>query len=387
MATSKITLPLFQLPLPAEQFLQQYWQKKSLLMRAAATGLQHPDADTLAGLALEDCVESRLISGAGDGPWNVQSGPFTEQDFSALPKQNWTLLVQSVDHFMTEVSLLLDGFSFLPGWRIEDIMLSYAVKGGSVGPHYDRYDVFLIQARGKRRWQIGSRCDENTPLLANEQLRLLDGMAVEEEFVAEPGDVLYLPPGIGHWGVAEDDDCITWSVGFRAPAPVDLLARLADEAIERAADQTLYVDPQRSPCEQPEKLTDSDLDSLREQALKLIDRSVMRDALSALLSEPRQPEGLGFDVDCDHIAAAAADIAMVRHGAARLLIDSQGDAWINGEKCSLNDAQRPLATLLARQRSYTEIELQPLLNDESEALMEEWIDAGYFTIIEQTDSE
>lgn len=378
---AKPTLPSFRLPLPASQFLQQHWQKKPLLMRAAASGLDHPDPDTLAGLALEDCVESRLMTGAGAGPWNVQNGPFTEQDFQSLPQQNWTLLVQSVDHFMTEVSLLLDSFSFLPGWRMEDIMLSYAVKGGSVGPHYDRYDVFLIQARGKRRWQIGPHCDDNSPRLPHDELRLLDGMAVEEEFVAEPGDVLYLPPGIGHWGVAEDDDCVTWSVGFRAPAPADLLARLADEAIE-CSDQSLYTDPDRTPCAEPERITDADLDSLRQQAMALIDADVMRNALSALLSEPRQPAGLDFDVDCGHIAAASAETVMVRHGATRLLIDSLGDAWVNGEKRELNDAQRPLATLLARQRSYTETELQPLLNDDSEQLLEEWIDAGFFTVIE-----
>ncbi|MCC1497792.1 cupin domain-containing protein [Alcanivorax sp. 1008] len=350
-------------------------------MRAAASGLAHPDPDTLAGLALEDCVESRLMTGAGGGPWNVQSGPFTEQDFSALPKQNWTLLVQSVDHFMTEVSLLLDSFSFLPGWRMEDIMLSYAVKGGSVGPHYDRYDVFLIQARGKRHWQLGPHCDDNSPRLPHDELRLLDGMPVEDEFVVEPGDVLYLPPGVGHWGVAEDDDCITWSVGFRAPAPADLLARLADEAIERS-DQSLFTDVGRAPCSAPELLGDADLANLRQQALELIDRDVLREALSALLSEPRQPAGLDFEVDCGHIAAASEDTVMVRHGAARLLIDTLGNAWINGEKRPLGEAQRPLATLLARQRSYTETELQPLLNDDSEQLMEEWIDAGYFTVIE-----
>jgi len=381
MSQTLPTLPSFQLPISADQFLQQYWQKKALLMRAAASGLDHPDPDTLAGLALEDCVESRLMSGAGAGPWNVQNGPFTEQDFNALPKQNWTLLVQSVDHFMTEVSLLLDSFSFLPGWRMEDIMLSYAVKGGSVGPHYDRYDVFLIQARGKRRWQIGPHCDDDSPRLPHEELRLLDGMAVEEEFVAEPGDVLYLPPGIGHWGVAEDDECVTWSVGFRAPAPADLLARLADTAIERA-DQSLYSDPGRSPCPAPEMLADADIASLSEQALALIDHDVMREALASLLSEPRQPAGLDFEVDCGHIAAASTDTVLVRHGAARLLIDNQGDAWLNGERRALSDAERPLACLLARQRKYTEMELQPLLNDESEQLMEEWIDAGFFTVIE-----
>ena len=374
-------IPEFRLPLPATEFLQQYWQKKPLLMRQAATGLAHPDPDTLAGLALEDCVESRLILGAGEGPWTLRHGPFAEQDFNTLPGRDWTLLVQSVDHFMTEVSLLLDSFDFLPGWRMEDIMLSYAVRGGSVGPHYDRYDVFLIQARGQRRWQLGPHCDEHSPRLPHDELRLLADMPVQDEFVLGPGDVLYLPPGVSHWGIAEDDDCVTWSVGFRAPAPADLLARLADTAIERA-DQSLYSDPKRQPPARRERLERDDLHDLQRQALALVDEHVCREALAALLSEPRQPAGLDFEVDCGHIAAASPDTVLVRHGATRLLLDDQGQAWINGTARALNDHERPLAALLARQRRYTEMELQPLLNDQSERLMEEWIDAGFFTVIE-----
>jgi len=374
-------LPEFDLPLPAETFLAEVWQRKPLLMRGAARGLEHPDPDTLAGLALEDCVESRLMTGADKGPWNVQQGPFTAEDFAILPRQNWTLLVQSVDHFMTEVSLLLDHFRFLPGWRLEDIMLSYAVKGGSVGPHYDRYDVFLIQASGHRRWKIGPHCDDHSPRLPHDQLRLLADMPVEEEFLVGPGDVLYLPPGVGHWGVAEDDDCVTWSVGFRAPAPADLLARLTDSALENA-DQTLYSDAGRSVPQAPEQLTDTDMDNLRDQALALINRDALRDALAGLLSEPRQPAGLDFDIDCGHIAAAAPDTVLVRHGATRLLIDNQGDVWLNGERRQLSNMEKPLVALLARQRRYTQTDLQALINDQSATLLEEWIDAGFFSAIE-----
>ena len=377
------TLPHFTLPLPATDFLRDYWQKKPLLMPAAATGLEHPDADTLAGLALEQEVESRLISGQGDGPWNVQHGPFSEQDFAALPRQNWTLLVQSVDHFMSEVSLLLDSFQFLPGWRLEDIMLSYAVRGGSVGPHYDRYDVFLIQARGQRRWQLGPHCDQHSALLPHDQLRLLADMPVERELLASPGDVLYLPPGIAHWGIAEDDDCITWSVGFRAPAPAELLARLADQAIEQAGDQSRYQDPQRRPCNNPEQLADEDVSDLTRQALALLDRSASRSAMAALLSEPRQSAGLDFEVDCGHIAAAAPDTVLVRHGATRLLLDDTGLAWLNGAPCPLSESQRPLVALLAKQRRYRAAQIAPLLTNEGRSLLEEWTDAGFFAVVSE----
>ena len=153
-------LPTFTLPLTPAAFLRDYWQKKPLFMPGAASGLDEPDADTLAGLALEENVEARIIRGTAGSNWELKQGPFEETVFAEVGERDWTLLVQSVDHYLTDVSLLLDSFAFLPNWRLEDIMMSYAAKGGSVGPHFDRYDVFLIQAAGSRRWQIGDVCDE-----------------------------------------------------------------------------------------------------------------------------------------------------------------------------------------------------------------------------------
>ncbi len=374
-------LPQFHLPLSADRFLRDYWQKQPLLMRAVASGLDQPDPETLAGLALEAEVESRLITGHGDGPWNLQHGPFTERDFQVLPRENWTLLVQSVDCFLTDVSLLLDQFDFLPGWRLEDIMISYAARGGSVGPHFDRYDVFLIQARGSRRWKLGGQCHAHTPLLQHDQLKLLETMEVEEEYVLHPGDALYLPPGVAHWGIAEDSDCVTWSVGFRAPSPVELLARLADAAAEAGGD-TLYQDAGRTPPSRREVLESTDVADLAAQAVAALTPTVQRQALAALLSESRCPAGLDFDIDYEHIAAAAPDTQLLRHGAARLIIDDQGDAWINGDRWPLTDEARPLAALLARQRRYTDKELQLVMSEDGQDLLDEWIDAGYFSYLD-----
>ena len=373
--------PHFRLPLDAATFLAEYWQKKPLLMRQVAGGLDQPDPDTLAGLALEEEVESRLITGHDQGPWNVQHGPFREHDFDVLPRENWTLLVQSVDCFMTEVSLLLDSFDFLPGWRLEDIMISYAARGGSVGPHFDRYDVFLIQARGKRRWQIGQPCDRHSPLLQHDQLKLLANMEVTDEFILEPGDALYLPPGIAHWGIAEDSDCVTWSAGFRAPSPVDLLGRLADQAAE-AGDEALYSDPDRSLPARREVLSDTDIADLTRQATAALTPAVQRQALAGLLSEARCPAGLDFEVDCEQIAAAEPDALLVRHGAARLIVDDLGDAWLNGDHWPLSEQARPLAALLARQRTCSEADLQALMTDDAQELLDEWIDAGFFVYLD-----
>ncbi|MDF1780352.1 MAG: cupin domain-containing protein [Alcanivoracaceae bacterium] len=373
--------PQFTLPISGEQFLAEYWQKKPLVMRNVASGLSHPDADTLAGLALEDEVESRLITGHGNGPWNLQNGPFQDNDFNVLPRENWTLLVQSVDCFLTEVSLLLDRFDFLPSWRLEDIMISYAAKGGSVGPHFDRYDVFLIQASGKRRWKIGGPCDERTALLQHDQLKLLEKMDVREEYVLEAGDALYLPPGIAHWGTAEDSDCITWSVGFRAPSPIEVLGRLADQAAEMGG-ETLFRDTEREVPARREVLESADIARLTQQAIEALSPSIKRQALAALLSESRCPNGLDFEVDCQQVCAADETAMLVRHGAARLILDAENNAWINGDNWALSEDALPLARLLAKQRLYSDEELQALMTDDGQDLIDEWIDAGYFTWLE-----
>ncbi len=368
-------LPEFVLPMPAEDFLREYWQKQPLFMPAAASGLDSPDADTLAGLALEDGVEARIIEGAGNGPWSLTQGPLEETVFDGLGEENWTLLVQSVDHFLTETSLLLDCFNFLPNWRLEDIMMSYATRGGSVGPHFDRYDVFLIQASGTRRWQIGQVSDDNSPRQPHPDLKLLSEMAVEEEFVARPGDVLYLPPGVAHHGVAEDSDCITWSVGFRAPDYQMLMAEIAGECLAEA-DSELFSDPQRTVTDNPAVLADADRQQLVRGALDLLNPEAIERAVYRWLSTPRQ-DGLEFAVDDHHIRMRDGQIALVRHGSTRLLM--QGNrVWLNGEAHSLTEKQRPLVHLLASQRRYTQHELEAVMTDTAQELLHEWIEQGYF---------
>jgi len=215
--------------LTPSEFLRDYWQKKPLVIRQAFPGFQCPvSADELAGLGCEEGVESRIVMENDNGkPWQLRNGPFSPELFSKLPEQDWTLLVQGLDHWVPEIADLLEHFRFIPNWRLDDIMASYAPKGGSVGPHYDQYDVFLLQAQGHRRWTFGGQCDQNSPRLAGTPLRILSDWDGEETVVLEPGDMLYLPPAIGHYGVAEDD-CITLSVGFRAPTIDDILTSFTD---------------------------------------------------------------------------------------------------------------------------------------------------------------
>ncbi|MGP1717413.1 MAG: JmjC domain-containing protein [Methylophilus sp.] len=235
---------------PAE-FMAEYWQKKPLLIRGAIpgfTGLLSPDE--LAGLACETEVPSRLIQfdpdhaqeGAG---WQVTPGPFDEEDFSALPAQHWTLLVQGLNHLLPEAQALLNHFAFIPTARLDDVMVSYAPTGGGVGPHLDSYDVFLLQGAGKRRWSISQQQD--TRLIANAPLRILSHFVSEQEWVLEPGDMLYLPPNVAHWGVAEDDDCMTYSIGFRAPAARELAVEFLDACRQESLPDELYQDPELQP--------------------------------------------------------------------------------------------------------------------------------------------
>jgi len=226
-----------------DAFLRDHWQKKPLLIRNPWSDWHNPlEPDAFAGLACEAEIESRLVTNA-DGTWQLEHGPFDESRFETLGSSDWTQLVQAVDHFVPEVAALIEAFRFVPNWRIDDVMVSYAADGGGVGPHFDQYDVFLIQGLGRRRWQIGGMCDENTPLLPHDDLRLLAGFDAVEEWILEPGDILYVPPGISHNGVAVGDDCMTYSIGFRAPSRSELIANWTDELIETMPDDDRYGDP------------------------------------------------------------------------------------------------------------------------------------------------
>ncbi|MEY1661908.1 JmjC domain-containing protein [Isoalcanivorax beigongshangi] len=369
-------LPRFQLPLPAAEFLRDYWQQQPLLAPGSASGLEHVSVALLQTLAADDEIEARLIQGAGDGPWQLRHGPFTAADLAELPPTDWTLLVQSVDHYRTDVSLLLDSFAFLPGWRLEDIMISHAVRGGSVGAHYDRYDVFLVQARGHRRWHLGPTCDEHSPRLPHDDLRLLADMPITASHLLGPGDVLYLPPGVAHWGMAEDDDCITWSVGFRAPRLTEVLARITDEALMLAGD-TLFSDASRTPESAPGQLQDADVAALSEQALALLTPPAIRDGLAQLLSEPRQPDAVLRDEDPAPLQSLLPSGTLVRRGATRLLADTKG-LWINGEHWPLDSESLPLANFLAAQRVYARNDLEAHLTVAGRSLIHEWTQQGFF---------
>ncbi len=273
-----------QLGISPEEFLAHYWQRKPLLVRQAIANFEPPvDADTLAGLALEEEIESRIIESRG-GQWGLFHGPFDESDFQRA--HPWTLLVQAVDYYLPEVEALRRAVPFLPHWRIDDVMVSYAVDGGSVGPHYDNYDVFLLQGEGRRRWRVGQHCDGNSPLIDHEELRILSSFECSEEFLLEPGDMLYIPPRVAHWGVAEGE-CTTFSIGFRAPQVYDLVSRLVDATLESLDPQLFFADPGRAVAVPDGEITAEDLQRARRAVIHALEQCADPLWFGELVTEPR----------------------------------------------------------------------------------------------------
>ena len=225
------------------QFLREYWQQKPLLIRDFVTDFADPiGADELAGLACEELVESRLVRQDDAGGFTLSHGPFAESLFPGLGDRDWTLLVQAVDQWDDDVAGLHALFDFLPRWRIDDIMISFAAIGGGVGAHFDHYDVFLLQGAGQRRWQLGPACDTGTPVFRQNGIFLLQQFDIEEEYLLNPGDVLYLPAGVAHRGIGVEPG-LCYSIGFRAPDMAAALEGLSDLLIERADPGERFRDP------------------------------------------------------------------------------------------------------------------------------------------------
>lgn len=237
------------LGMPAAQFLRDYWQKKPLLIRNAFPDFESPiQPEDLAGLACEEGTLSRIVAHDRErDAWLLRHGPFDEAMFPDMPHHDWTLLVQDVDKWDSDVAALLDAFDFLPRWRIDDIMVSFAAPGGSVGAHVDQYDVFLLQALGHRRWQIDASDHPSTQFRNDVELKLLREFHPTHEWLLRPGDMLYLPPGVPHHGVAEDA-CLTFSVGMRAPSAAELLGDFVDTLAADADEGVRYRDPDLAPA-------------------------------------------------------------------------------------------------------------------------------------------
>lgn len=246
----------------APEFLSNYWQKQPCLIRNALPGFNSfIDAHGLMDLACRDDVESRLVlEKDGEYPWQVLHGPFKRQRFGKLPDSRWTLLVQNADLYLDEARDLLGRFAFIPNWRIDDLMVSVAAPEGGVGPHLDSYDVFLLQAEGERRWRINRSAYTEADFVPDLDLRIIGDFRSEEEWVVKAGDLLYLPPGVAHHGVALGMG-ITYSIGFRAPSRLELLGRFIDDG---GVQDQRYTDAGLTPAANPGEITAEALGCIRE---------------------------------------------------------------------------------------------------------------------------
>lgn len=226
----------------AGEFIRQNWQKQPVLLTSLVAGFNDPlSPEELAGLACEELVESRIVTQFNGEEYQLRNGPFAESDFTQLPDSNWTLLVQAVDQWVEEVADLKRLFEFIPNWRIDDVMTSFATAGGSVGPHYDYYDVFLLQGAGSRNWKVGARCDSNAALVPNSDLSLLADFQPTMDFDLHCGDALYIPPRFPHWGTASGDS-LCYSIGFRAPSMAEMVEGFSDFLIRGQDPAQRYED-------------------------------------------------------------------------------------------------------------------------------------------------
>ena len=351
-------------------FLERYWQKQPLLVRGAVPDIGVSlSADALLALACEPGVISRMIAAPGDdASWTLRRGPFEPMDFEALPDHGWTLLIQQVDRHVESCAALLERFRFVPNWRVDDVMVSYATDGGGVGPHIDRYDVFLIQAQGRRRWRIGSAPLEDERLVPGVELPVLAEFEHDREWVLEPGDALYLPPRIAHEGVAVGE-CVTCSVGFRVPDPRELCAGFLRQLAPRVFDAIRYSDPGLEPPEQPGEIPASARRQLRESAQRLFAGEDFDDWVGRFLTQPLRGAGPRVGERCETVAqlrerlargevlrrSAPCHFAWYREGDGTVLL------FVGGESYSLGKGRETEAELLCGREILDEVALRPLL--------------------------
>lgn len=357
------------------QFMRKHWHKKPLLVRQAIPGFEAPiPRAQLFELAGEEGVESRLIQQKKSG-WSLRHGPFQRRSLPTMTTREWTLLVQGVDLHNAAGRALLDQFRFVPEARLDDLMISYATDGGGVGPHFDSYDVFLLQAHGKRRWRIGRQRDKT--LVDGMPVKILANFEPEEEYVLEPGDMLYLPPRWAHDGIAEGE-CMTYSIGFRSPQRDELarevLLRVAD-ALGEADVSPIYRDPAQEAVLHPGSVPAQMQEFAREGVVRaLMDSRVVERALGEALTEPKG--NVWFDPPEDEPDLLQTGVALDRRS--RMMYDA-GHIYMNGESYRASGKDARLMRQLADARQLTPRQLANA-SDAAIELLNNWYDDGWLHV-------
>jgi 50S ribosomal protein L16 3-hydroxylase len=367
-------------------FLRGYWQKHPLLIRGAFPHFHEAiTPEDLAGLACEESALARIVlRDAARDRWTLRNGPFKEADFAKLSKTRWTLLVQDVDKWDADVAALLDRFAFLPAWRVDDIMVSYATDGGGVGPHVDNYDVFLVQGRGRRRWRISTEANAPRGFRDDADLKLLESFAPTHDWTLDPGDVLYLPPGVPHEGTAVGD-CITYSVGMRAPSVAELVIDLAESVAEPLDEEQRYADADLTPVRNAHEI---DAAAMRRvaaslSALRAMDDAALRTWFGRFITRYRSTHEavpVARSLSPKKLPARLADARVVRNPWSRTAwspLRRRAELFVAGERfvCS-----RAIAQLLAGQREFDGAEIARLAKSADLEVMAGLINAGHFAL-------
>ncbi|MGV0986188.1 MAG: JmjC domain-containing protein [Limnohabitans sp.] len=361
--------------LTPSQFMTRHWQKKPLLVRNAIPGfvpcMNRAELVALAGL---EGVESRLIIDSDKG-WKMKHGPLAKRSLPPFSQKKWTFLVQGVDLHHDGVHALMQQFRFVPDVRLDDLMISYATDGGGVGPHFDSYDVFLLQAHGQRRWRIGRNKD--LTLQPGVPLKILQNFEAEEEFVLNPGDMLYLPPKYAHDGIAEGE-CMTWSIGFRAPPQGELareiLLGLADEAFDGVGD-ALYRDPKQAAVSQPAAMPAALGEFARDAIAKALkDPHLVDSLLGEYMTEPKS--NVWFDP-----SEAEPDVSYgVQLDRRTKMMYDDRHVFINGESFRVAGSDARCLRQLANDRQLPAAHVSKMSDAAREAL-EDWMSAGWLKIL------
>ena len=362
--------------LTPEQFMKRHWQKKPLLVRNAIAGfVPCVGRSELVALAGEEGVESRLIIDSDKG-WKMKHGPLPKRSLPPFSQKKWTFLVQGVDLHHDGVHALMQQFRFVPDARLDDLMISYATDGGGVGPHFDSYDVFLLQAHGQRRWRIGR--NQDLTLQPGVPLKILQNFEAEEEFVLNPGDMLYLPPKYAHDGVAVGE-CMTWSIGFRAPQEGELarelLLGLADESFDRVGD-ALYRDPKQTAVSSPAAIPQALGDFARQVLDKALKEPHLLDSLlGEYMTEPKS--NVWFETsECEPDLSAGVQLDR----RTKMMYDDR-HVFINGESFRVGGKDARFLRQLADTRSLSAASCKIMSDAAREALLD-WMAASWVKPLE-----
>ncbi len=373
--------------MPISTFLKEYWQKKPLLIRNALSNFTSPiAADELAGLACEEHVESRIISNNHKN-WKLEIGPFEESHFSTLPASNWTLLVQAVDHWSPKAAEFLQQFNFIPSWRIDDLMVSYATKNGGVGPHFDQYDVFLVQSHGQRKWEVGSIYDDTAKLVEDIPVSILSDFEIEESWIVNPGDIIYIPPGYGHNGIALSDDCITCSVGFRAPSHNEILREFTDYIGVELSETLRYEDSDLTIQTHPSEINAAAIDKFQTILSTYInDKNLISEWLGQYLSTSKYPEQHANNIENYSLDTITTHLSLnkklIKNESSRFcFIENQAThkLFVDGARMETHNVPNKLIELLCDNNNFELVSIS--LNSESLQLLLKLINMGslYFS--------